>query len=420
MQTRTPAPAPTAPAERISALDLLRGCAIFGILLVNMQFFSGPFASMLLPGTPWPSPADRAATWLIRFFGEGKFYPLLSFLFGLGAALQMIRLESQGLPFARTYVRRLLVLLGFGIIHAFLIWSGDILIVYALLGFLVLPFRQRAPRTLVIWAIVLLSIPVLLTGLAALAIDLGRSFPESAAQIDRAFAEAEADYRALADRALTAYPRGTFSDIMAARAEEYSLQWMGIFAYGPNVLAFFLLGLYAGRRWGSRSGEELAALLRTPALWAGAFAVVANAAYATARDFGSMAVPSLSSFLAIFAGAIGAPATGLVLIALAFTYSRRLSGVSDIHPLAAVGRTAISNYLFQSVVCTFLFYSYGLGLYSAVGPAAGIGVTLVLFALQLVISPWWLRRFRFGPVEWLWRSLTYGRRQPLRIRSGAQ
>ncbi len=152
---------PVAAGERIEVIDILRGFTIFGILLVNMPLYSwpnwGPLRAMRaqLPGEP----ADQVAGWIIWLFAEDKFYPLLSFLFGLGFSIQLARAESRGSHFVPVYRRRLLALLLIGLGHGFLIWSGDILARYAIVGFLLVPFRSCRKRTIVAFAIVCLLIP---------------------------------------------------------------------------------------------------------------------------------------------------------------------------------------------------------------------------------------------------------------------
>jgi len=407
--------APILPGERIESIDLIRGFAIFGILLVNMQFYNAPFTFMLLNTPWWTGTADRIATWGIRFFAEGKFYPLLSFLFGLGMTLLMARMDLRGISFALVYRRRLFVLLLIGIVHGVLIWAGDILVTYAVLGFFLLLFRTRRPKTVLVWAVICWLFPVLLMGLAALFIEMGRSFPQSAAQIDAAFTEAAVDYRTLADKALTAYAHGTFGEMVAVRARELALQYTGLFAYGPTIFAFFLSGMYAGRRWTSRDLPELLPHFRRGIWWMLAAAIIGNVVFATARESSSMAVPSFMSFLAVLGATVSAPASCFLFVTAAILVARQQAWTTRFSPLAAVGRTAISNYLFQSIVCTTLYNSYGFGLYGQVGPAAGVGITIALFCVQLFLSRWWLERFRFGPVEWLWRSLTYRTLQPMRL-----
>jgi uncharacterized protein len=411
-------PAPVAPvqqAERIQIVDILRGFALFGILLVNMTIFSRPFQVILFPveaSMPW---FDYAAEWLIHFFGEGKFYALFSMLFGLGLTLQMERIEARGGRFVPLYLRRLLVLLGIGLVHAFLIWMGDILIVYALLGFLLILFRKAKPRTLLIWAVILISIPLLFNAAVTGLIELGRSVPEGAEQIDLAFAEAAAGFAADLERANRVYSSGSFLEITEQRISDYtSMGLSAFFVMGFNVLGMFLIGVYFGKREIFKNLEANRGFFRKLLFWGLLIGLTGNAIYATLI----MPLPRIELsgplLLATTAQVIGAPFLTLAyistfcLLALSPAWGERLK------ILAPVGQMALSNYLTQSIVCTLIFYAYGLGFFGQVGAAAGIGLTIVIYLIQIPISHWWMKRFKYGPAEWLWRSLTYMKFQPIR------
>lgn len=414
--SRLPPPAPTAASERVAALDIIRGFALFGILLVNMAFFNSPFTLIALDAQWWPGALDRGVQWLIRLLAEGKFFSLFSLLFGLGLAVQMQRLESRGAAFVPLYLRRMLVLLLIGIVHAFFVWPGDILIFYALLGCVLLLFRRRQDRTLKVWMLVCLLIPVVVMSAAAGLLALGRSVPEGAAEIERALAAQTAAYQAMADQALAAYAAGTFAEITAVRVAEYGFMATGTAMGGfAQIFVMFLIGLYAGRQgiWQNISGHL--PLLRRVFWWGLALGLAANAVFVVATESSNVAVPDGMGIIRVTAHVIGAPAlslcyaAGIALLLQKAAWQRRLG------PLAAVGRLALSNYLLQSVICTLIFYSYGLGLYGQVGPAAGLALTLVIYLAQVPLSRWWLGRYQYGPAEWLWRTLTYGRRQPMRL-----
>ena len=245
----TPAVAPVQQAERIQIVDILRGFALLGILLVTMAIFSQPFQSILFPADPGMPWYDRAATWLIHFLAEGKFYALFSMLFGLGMILLMGRVEARGRRFVPFYIRRLLALLLIGLVHAFLIWPGDILILYALLGFLLLLFRKARPRTLLIWAVILIAIPLLFIAVATGLVALGGMTPEGAQQIEQGFAATKAGYLADVARGEEVYAGGNFLEITTQRAYDYmSMGPVTAFVLGFNILAMFLVGVYFGKR----------------------------------------------------------------------------------------------------------------------------------------------------------------------------
>jgi uncharacterized protein len=326
---------------------------------------------------------------------------LFTVLFGLGFALVQQRAAVRHLPVASLQARRLLVLLGIGLIHGFLIWYGDILVTYALGGALLFLFGRCRPRALLIWAVALN-----LLSFAQLEIDTLRSLvaapPEAAALSTSESAAA----------ALTAYGHGTFSDIMRQRALDFCSHHLYLHNIVLRRLSFFLVGLFVGRIGLMNAlPQHREALLRV-LRWALAVGVLAH----LARLVLSLPeLPPWTRLLRLPTHIVGNPALacvyaiGFILLFQIARWRRWLV------PLAAVGRSALSNYLLQSVIGTMIFYSYGLGLYGRVGPALGVGLSVVIFLVQVPVSVWWLRRFQFGPVEWVWRSLTYGRLQPLRI-----
>jgi len=410
-----PTLAPVQQAERIQIVDILRGFALFGILFVNMAFFSHPFQAVLFPTDPALPWYDRGAKWLIYFAGEGKFYSLFSLLFGLGLTLLMERIQARGGRFVPLYLRRLIVLLAIGAIHAFLIWTGDILIMYALIGFPLILFRKAKPRTLLIWAVILIAIPLLFNVASTGLVALGRSVPEGAAQINQTFAQVEAGYAADLVRANRVYASGNFLEITAQRVHDYStLGLTSFFMLGFNVLAMFLVGVYFGKRQIFQNLEANRPRFRKLLIWGLVVGIVGNAVYATLI----MSLPrfeaSWTLLLATAAQTVGAPLlcfaylSALALLALTPAWSERL------RVLAPVGQMALTNYLMQSIVCTLIFYGYGLRLFGKIGPAMGIVLTVVIYLIQIPISHWWMKCFRFGPAEWLWRSLTYLRPQPMK------
>lgn len=409
---------PVAATERIETIDILRGFAIFGILLVNMAWFNSPVYLYVTDTQWWTGTADRIAIWFIRFIAEGKFYSLFSFLFGLGLTLQMTRIESRGVRFVPFYRRRLFVLLLIGLVHGFLLWAGDILAAYAMLGFLLLIFRpamRDKPKTLVIWAAISLFIPVLLVGLGFAAIELGRMNPQAAEQIDASFAQSAAEYEALTEQSFKAYSQGSYAEIMAQRTRDLGFMYFAMLFLGPNIFAFFLLGMYIGRHGFLENISTHISLIRR-VMWFGlGMGILANTVFVIAREYSNPSVPSLLSFVHSAAFFVGAPAFCFFFVAAIIVLTQNKAWKNRLSPLVAVGRTAISNYLFQSLVCTTIFYSYGFGLYGKVGPALGILFTIAIFTFQVFLSRWWLQRFRFGPVEWLWRSVTYGKLQPMRF-----
>jgi uncharacterized protein len=387
---------PVAEHARIEVLDILRGFAIFGILLVNMASFSSAIG---FPGYVAPplGPADQLVRGLIIFLAQNKFYSLFSLLFGMGFALQFDRAQARGGRFLPTYLRRLLVLFMFGVAHAVLLWEGDILALYAVLGVLLVAFRNRAPRTTLIGAgLCLLLWLAMVAGLYVLL--GGYPLPKEA---DTALGISAAQWEAV-------HANGGYVQIVAQRISLLLFWPTFLVVAGPSVFVMFLIGLYLGKR---RIFEDLGAhvpLLRRMLRWCLVVGVAGNLVYLLGHN------GIRSGFLSEVAIVLGAPALCLFYVAAICLLVQRAGWQRRLAPLAPVGRMALSNYLLQSLVATTIFYGYGLGLFGRVGPVLGLLLTVAIYAVQVPLSGWWMRRFRFGPAEWLWRSLTYARRQPMR------
>lgn len=406
---------PVSSTERLPTLDVLRGFALLGIFIVNMAGFSAP-AGEVLSFQIWKSGVDRVADFIARFLAEGKFYPLFAFLFGLGAAIQMERAESVGASFGGRFSRRLFVLLGFGLVHAFLIWEGDILTWYALCGFLLLLFRRRQPMTLLIWAGVCLLIPVLLTLLIWMLIAVASLFPQAASEIQNAFASDAASAEQAIDDSIRTFAHGTIGEIFRARAMNVFYFWMVGILFIPTFFAMFLIGLWAGRKRLAQDVEQNLPFIRRVLWWGLACGLPANLLYAVSEYWNE---PDNYYAMMFFGSALlglGGPAQALAYAAGITLILRRDTWKKLLNPIAMAGRMALTNYLLQSIICTLIFYSYGLGLYGSVGRATGIVLAVGIYIAEVVFSIAWLQKFRFGPAEWLWRSLTYGKCQPMRNR----
>jgi uncharacterized protein len=404
---------PVAASERIQTVDILRGFALLGILLVNMAFFKSVGFYAAFGSAPTATGGiDQVARWFIQLFAEGKFYTLFSFLFGFGFAIQMLRAEARGERFGPRYTRRLLVLLVFGIGHSLLLWYGDILKSYALIGFVLLLFRNRAPRTLLIWAgACLFAVTIITVGFLGLAMVADGAFATTPQGND----PTTAWFQSLDERATEAYRDGTFAQLMQQRLIDNAFALVSFIFSVPSILAMFLLGLYAGRRGIFQDVAAHTTLLRRVMVWGLVLGLLLNGAYVWGKAASSPTETTGMDLLSVLGQTLGGPVLSLGYAAAITLLVQRANWRRRLAPIAAVGRMALSNYLFQSIVCTTIFYSYGFGLFGQVGAAAGMLLSLVIYALQIPLSVWWMRRFRFGPAEWVWRSLTYGRRQPIRV-----
>lgn len=376
--------APTPPNERLEVIDILRGVALLGIFSVNMLFFSSAAGYFGLTGS-WPGRVNGWLEALIRIFAQGAFYSLFSFLFGLGFALQLRRGRAS-LPRFR---RRLFVLLGIGLVHAVLIWYGDILLTYAAAGFVLTLFAFRRTWVLVAGALTFFALS---SGSYLGFLDLGLA--------------GRAPWLNLQTFNQT-FSAGSYLEVVAYQLRMVGREVLNFPSFLPTVLWLFLLGALAGRtELFSRPNRRV---------WFGILA----AALPVALIFKGMyaywfLTGTYHPFALGFSFAIGGPAlmfvylSSLSLLLQRPVWQRRLSG------FGAAGRMALSNYLAQSVVCTLLFNGYGLGYFGDLGLVVTLPLVVAIFALQVAFSRVWLAHFRFGPAEWVWRSLTYGAPQPLR------
>ena len=368
-------PTPTPSAERIDAIDVLRGVALFGVMAINlvMEFRVSIFDQFLGPRM-LASPVDRAIETILTQAIELKAFALFSLLFGAGLAIQFDRLADSGRRTA-LLVRRLAVLLVFGVIHLCLIWNGDILTEYAIAGFIVLPFLF-GPR----WLLTLAALVSLALYLAMQAFPPAGLFP-SRATIWQDVMDAN-----------RIYATGGFVDVLAFRLREIPLiASLHAFVF-LRTIGLFLVGALA---W--RSG-----IVQNP------------------RSLFAIALPAIG----LGAGLLYRGIEPLGTILLALGYGAAILGIAHFERgkkllgwAAPLGRMAFTNYVAQSIIFGWIFYGYGLGLFGRLGITPALAIGLIVYAAQVRFSTWWLHHYRYGPLEWLWRSLMYGERQPMVVAS---
>ncbi|MFP4064261.1 MAG: DUF418 domain-containing protein [Bacteroidales bacterium] len=400
--------------KRVFILDVLRGFALLGILMVNMPLFNSPIGALIGDWSLWTDPVNMAGRWVIDFFFHGKFYVLFSLLFGIGFYYFMRKADEAGAGVIGVFRRRLFILLLIGALHVLLLWYGDILVIYALFGFIMTWFRNKSNRFVITWAIVFLLIPVAFTAMLYGAVNMAMDLPEIRPELEASFRESELQFVALTDRAMQAYSSGSFSEIIRIRLTEYSYMLGGVFSFFPTVLSMFLLGLFAGRKGYLENTAKHWPFFKK-LLWISLpFAITGNWLVATYSPMASHVMPDIELLITQIGFSTGGPATVFVYISLFVYWLHCGCGRWLAQKFAMAGRMALTNYLTQSIICTTIFYSYGLGLYGKVDYVYGILLTMVIFVVQLAWSNYWLRHFRFGPFEWVWRSLTYGKLQPMK------
>lgn len=391
--------APIAPGERSEWLDALRGFALLGILLTNIAAFSGyAFVDPALQARlPW-SAFDGPVNYLVHALIEAKFYSLFSFLFGMGFAVQLRRAQARRTDIESVFRRRMGWLLAFGLAHAILVWFGDILNIYALMGFALLLFRNASPRTLLKWAIFFLTAPIwiyLAYWIFTLMVPAAPPSPPASS----------ADFRAILD----GYASGSYADVVHSNTQIYAFAWIRrIFRFQLlRIFGMFLLGAWAGKIGLPQARDALRPMLGT---WLGvgiAFGLPMNLAFAALGGNDVLQPASATGLLSITLGSLGIPLLSLAYAAAFALFWRRNRGAD--HLLVASGRMALSHYLSQSLVCVTLFYGIGFGLFGHVGYGAGTLMAMAVFLCLAMACRAWLRRHPQGPMEALWRRLSYGR-----------
>jgi uncharacterized protein len=389
---------PIQPAQRIEPIDVLRGLALFGVLLINLVMeFRVSIFEQFLPGHGAKDPLDHALQTFLTLAVELKAFALFSLLFGIGLAIQFDRLAANAQR-TRLLIRRLFVLLAIGIVHLFLIWNGDILTHYAFAGFIVLPLLFGPSWLLPAAGLCFLSLYFVLPQASPLP-----AVPPVQWILQHV------------DEARRVYASGGFLEILQFRIREVpAIVPLHMFIF-PRTLAMFCFGAALWRSGLLMLSAPSTTLLRTGAVGlipAGAMLTLAAAQpdWLGIKSAGSsqFAIESLGSVTLAFG-------YGAAILAAANQQTgRRLLAWA-----APVGRMAFTCYLTQSVLMGFIFYGYGLGLFGRMGVAPALLLAIAIYAVQVAISQWWLRVFYYGPVEWLWRRVMYGLPQPMRRRSDA-
>lgn len=405
--------------ERLPLLDRLRGFTILGILVANIPWYSQPISDNWTPRAPTDWWADQLADMIVLVFVDGKMVTLLTVLFGAGLALQAEKAAAAGREFAPAYLRRQALLFAIGLGHGILLWYGDILTAYAAVGCLALFFLGLRPqRMLAIGAVFWVGLIAVTGGVAAMKGLLLSGETEEPGGVEavmpfdpEAGAEDEDSAAAMVEE-VWVYRSGSFVEMMEHRAIHVAQFLVACVVFiGWEILAGFLVGIGLYRLgWFHEPGEHRGRWVRLVAWGLGlGIPVHLLAAVAALED------REVESMLFQYLGIPFMAAAYLGIIAL---WTARDVRSPLARGVTAVGRTALSNYLGQSVVCGLIFYSYGLGLFGVLGRVENTIWIALLWSLELPLSVWWIERFRQGPVEWVWRSLAAGRALPFRNSQG--
>jgi len=395
---------PVVQSNRITSIDVLRGVAILGILLMNLPSFAQPhFDNPMIYGGF--RGADLAAWLFCHVFANLKFLSIFSMLFGVGIYLFTSHIEAAGKSSAGLHYRRMIFLLVFGLLHGYLLWFGDILAHYGICGMLVYPLRKLSVRKLLILGGMLFAFPVasgtiyILTMTSEQHQEFRSEFRPTHAEISQSLATYRGSW--LVQESTRANETLEFETSLFAW--EYFWRELGLMLVG---IALFKIGFFS-----AQMSKALYLKLIAAAVTIG-IPLTLYSFYANYRiGWQSERVYFRGEFLDYFSSLL--IAFGWVSVVMLLCQSAR--AVSVPRSLQSVGRAAFSNYILQTLSCTILFYGEGFALYGRVSRSWQLGIVCLIWAFQIVVSNLWFRYFRMGPLESLWRSLTYWKPQPLRL-----
>ncbi|AUD14281.1 MULTISPECIES: DUF418 domain-containing protein [unclassified Planococcus (in: firmicutes)] len=372
--------------ERVDAIDLMRGFSLFGILLINMLAFHTPL-SYIDPYKWFSGNMDQTIFTGLDIFVQASFYPLFSMLFGYGLMMQFLRAQDYGQPFMPVAVKRLLILLAFGIVHAFLIWYGDILITYALMGLLLIGMLRLSPAWLLGLGVLLYTLPHLMfTVIMFLAVMVDPN-------IYIGYQEAE--------QSVAAYQSGNFAEIFSRRLTDwyYVNNPFSFIILTVTILPLMMIGA-AAAKW--RMIEQAAAKKKTWLMLAvGSLTVgllLKSTPYLFDKNYAYQYVQEM----------FGGPLVSIGYAGIIALLSLNLKFMKALSPLVKAGRMSMTIYITQSIIATSIFYSFGLGLYGQVDLLTGTLIAVGIFVVQLIFAELWFSKFKRGPIEMVWRRWTYG------------
>lgn len=392
--------------NRITSLDVLRGFALLGILLMNIQSFSMPGAAYLNPYAYGDIQGANYWVWLSsHVLADQKFISLFSMLFGVGILVFTQRLENKGTSAAKLHYRRTAWLLVFGLIHGYLFWYGDILYSYAMCGFIIYLFRNLSPRTLYILGLISIAISSLIN--LATGLSISHLPTEAIAGINESWKPTNE----LMQQQIKSYTTSWVSAIQHRFEETIFMQsyvFLTTFIWRAGGLMLIGMALYKQGFFTLKHSNRYyficASISGLIGIGLTLYGIEQNLQHQYSLQFSMFIGSQFNYWGSVFL------AFGYANIVMLMVKNHQLVTIQK--RLAAVGKMAFTNYILQTVICTTLFYSFGyLGQFSRVEQFV---LVMVIWLIQLIISPLWLAHFKFGPLEWLWRSLTYGAMQPFK------
>jgi uncharacterized protein len=401
---------PVAPSERIISLDVLRGFAILGILIMNIQSFSMIEAAYINPAAYGSLLGLNKWVWILsHIFADRKFMSIFSILFGAGIVLFTSKAESKGLPSAGLHYRRIFYLFIIGMMHAYLLWYGDILVAYSICAIFAYLFRRIIPKKLLIIGILIFSVSSLLYFFFGWSMPY---WPKESLQGTMSFWNPGIEK---VSAEISAYRGGWLPQMSHRIPASISFQTFIFFILtGWRAGGLMLVGM-AFYKWGILSAKHSKRFYYT--LMSTGFVIgIPIIVYGIVCNFAENWTMKYSMFLGWQYNYWGSLfiTLGYICLIMLICKSEVLEKLT--RPFAAVGRMALTNYLMQTVICTLIFYGHGFGLFGKVERTQQILFVFGIWVFQIIVSPIWLRYFRFGPAEWLWRTLSYQKIQPMRNR----
>lgn len=378
-------------SERVESIDMLRGFALLGIFIANMLHFSWPYLYMD-PYTWFTTPSDVATLKAIKIGVEGSFYPIFAMLFGYGLNMQYEKSTALGNPFGSVYARRMTIMMFFGLAHALFIWYGDILFSYALMGFIMIAVVRIPKKWMLIIATAVYAIPSLL--LYGLFVLMNKNNSGS-------MVGSYADIQQI-ELSISAYAHGTYGEIFSFRLFEWLLyglttSFLGVFIILPLIMIGAALSKY-------KVFERASQMKGRIAIIAG-ISLVVGVLLKYTPYFENATMGDITA-AAHFGGPIVSIAyVGILLLLVQIPLFRTV-----FRPISKAGRMSLTTYITQSIVATTIFYSYGFGMYGKIDLITGVWIAVGVFAIQVIFAELWLSKFRMGPLEWVWRKGTYGKK----------
>lgn len=386
---------PTTPKNRIVQLDILRGFALFGVLLVNVFGYNSSFFDFSGFYSRFSDSLNSTVFSLVVNYGADKFIGLFSLLFGIGFALMYNKNKADEKSFVRLYFRRMLLLMGFGIIHIVFFWAGDILFIYSMLGIILLLSRKLNPRLLLIISIFMYFFPIFYFALSVSFSFLPNAL-SSTSNISSSLVK-------------EIYSAGSFSEVFKLRLEEFfAFRYINLFYYVPKIISLFIFGyLFQGHNFLTKINISkskyfvLGIIFLIIGILLNTFTLnivdsIANAEtnpYYTTLYMGIFEITNVFLILSYL----------LIILVLSKTFLFN----TILLPLKYVGRMSLTNYLTYSVVFTTIMYSYGFGEFGSFTPIQLLIIAIIVFIVQIILCKIYLKHFKYGPLEFIWRKFTY-------------